>query len=175
MTSTPKRCKAGQRCQPVTLREALYCQVHHSELRLDAIARHLALNAGTLADAVNPDGDGSILASKHYQPLLELTRDNLSVVAFLASLQRAVVYAMPTGDGTDMHLADVVREFGEFLTRHAEARAVRGINITEAAEIEREGQDAIRAILTVIDEAKREAATPPAGTFVVYPASGGAK
>lgn len=158
MTSTPKRCKAGHRCQPVTLREALYCQVHHSELRLDAIARHLGISASTLADAVNPDGDGSMLAPKHYEPLLALTADNLAVVAFLASRQHAVVYAMPNGEASDLHLAAVVREFGEFLTRHAEARADRAITAIEATEIEREGQDAIRAIVTVIDEAKREAA-----------------
>jgi len=158
VTSTPKLCRAGHRCQPVTLREALYCQVHHSEMRLDAIARHLGISASTLADSVNPDGDGSILASKHYAALLELTRDNLSVVAFLASLQHAVVHAMPSGDATDIHIADVVREFGEFLTRHAEARADRVIGTTEAEEIEREGQDAIKAILKVVDGAKREAA-----------------
>jgi len=160
MTESPKRCTGGQRCQPVTLREALYCQVHHSTVRLDAIARQLGISAATLADAVNPDGDGSMLAAKHYDTLLSLTPDNLALTGYMARRQRALVYALPAEGAADTQTAKVVMEFGEFLTRHAEARADRAVTAKEAGEIEIEGRQAIAAILALIDDAKRESVTP---------------
>ena len=160
MTSSFKLCTSGERrCQPETIREAWYCQVHHSTFRLEAIAGELGISPSALSDAVNPNGDGSLLAARHHEPVLELTPDNTAVMAFYGRRRGEVVIKLPSG-GTqvDATTATVVREFGEFLTKHAEARGDRQVTAQEASEIEVEGNQAIRAIVTIIEDAKREAA-----------------
>lgn len=159
MTSSPKNCRSGQRCQPVTLREALHCQAHHSDTRLDELARRLGISASTLANAVNPDDDTSLLAPRHYERLLGLTHDNLTLVAFLASLQHAVVYPVPRGE-VEAQTAATVKEFGELLTAHAQAHADHRLTRAEADEIGRQGHEAIVAIAALIDDAARRAEGP---------------
>lgn len=160
MTSSFKLCTSGKRrCQPATEREAWYCQVHHSkEIRPEAIAAGLGISPTALSDAVNPDGDGSMLAARHHARVLYLTAANLAVLTFYARLQSAVVFPLPdVAAAADAHTAQVVREFGEFLTKTAEAHADRHLTEGEAREIEIEGQQAITAIVTIIEDAKREA------------------
>lgn len=156
MTRSPRLCRAGERCQPVTLREALHCQVHHSAIRLDEIARHLGIAASTLANAVNPDDDTSLLAPRHYERLLGLTPDNLALVAFLAHVQHAVVYPVPHGE-VEAQTAATVKEFGELLTAHAQAHADHRLTRAEADEIGRQGHEAITAIAALLDDAARRA------------------
>lgn len=158
MTESLKHCTSGRRCEPQTLREALYCQSHHSVMRLDEIARRLGMSANSLADAVNPFGDGSILAAKHFERLIELTRDNIALARFISRECGAVVYVLPTVS-ISATTAKVIKEFGEMLTRHAEAVDDRAISRLEAAAIEKEAEEAIAAIMALVAEAKREAET----------------
>jgi hypothetical protein len=158
MTFSSKECTPTNRCQATTAREAWYCQVHHSHQRLDAIARLLGMSASSLSDAVNPNDDGSMLAARHHAPVLELTPDNLAVLNFYARKQNAVVYALPSST-VDATTAKVVREFGEMLTKHAEAYADRAISNQEAEAIRREGEEAIAAIVALMAEAERDAAS----------------
>jgi hypothetical protein len=159
MTSSFKLCTTGrERCQPETLREALYCQVHHSALRLEALAGELGISPSALSDAVNPHGDGSMLAAKHHERVLALTPDNTAVMAFYARTRGEVVIKLPAaGAQVDAATAAVVREFGEFLTTHATARGDRVVTRHEAAQIALEGNEAIQAIVSIIEDARREA------------------
>jgi hypothetical protein len=161
MTSSFKLCTSGdRRCQPENAREAWYCQVHHSAVRLEQIAGVIGISPSSLADAVNPNGDSSLLAAKHHDHVLEVTRDNLAVMAFYAKSRGEVVIKLPIGgEAVDATTAAVVREFGEFLTTHAAAHADRRITAREAIEVEIEGSQAIKAIVTIIEAAKREAET----------------
>jgi hypothetical protein len=164
MTSSFKLCTSGQqRCQPETARQAWYCQVHHSKKRLEQIAGEIGISPSALSDAVNPDGDGSMLAARHHETVLRLTSDNLALVGYYARAQHAVVYALPSVDQADAQTAKVVREFGEFLTKHADAHADHRVTTREAIEIELEGQQAITAIVAAIEDAKREAREADAG------------
>lgn len=159
MTSSFKLCTSGQqRCAPENEREAWHCQVHHSKMRCESIADHIGISYTALTDAVNPHKDNSPLAARHHAAVLELTADNLAVVSYYAKLQHAVVYALPkAGVVSDSNTAAVVREFGEFLTKLADARGDRKVTTKEAAEVRIEGEQAIAAIVAIIDEADREA------------------
>ncbi len=161
MTQSPKQCRAGHSCQPRTLREAWYCQIHHSAMRLDEIARFLGIKASTLADAVNPDGDGSMLAASHHERALELTPDNHAVARYVAGLGGAVVFILPAEVTIDESTAKVVKEFGEMLTKHAEARADKVMTRLEAAAFRVEAEQSIAATMALVHAAEREAELGP--------------
>lgn len=158
VTRSTKDCTGGQRCEPTTAREAWYCQCHHCKgVRLDDVAAALDMRADTLAKMVNPHATGSILPATHHEKVLALTAGNLAVLTYYARLQGAVVYR----HAAQTQLAQVaaaVREFGDLLTTTASAHADNAMTDDEAAAIAREGEQAVHAILALVDDARRRVA-----------------
>lgn len=157
MTRSTKDCTSGKRCEPVTPREAWYCQVHHTAgVRLDDIAATLEMRADTLAAMVNPHGNGSILPARYHEQVLALTSANLAVLTFYARVQGAVVYR-PSMDTPLAQVAAAVREFGDLLSTTASAHSDGAMTPHEAVAIARDGEEAVHAILAIVDDARKRA------------------
>lgn len=159
MNSSFKLCTSGAlRCQPDPdrPREAWHCQVHHNKsIRSEQIADAIGISVTALCDAVNPNGDGSMLAAKHHARVLALTPDNTAVMLFYAQARGEVVTKLPTPGGcVDTDVARVVSEFGELLTEQAKADGDRKITPEEFARVEREGYQAMAAIVSLVNANK---------------------
>lgn len=134
MTTSKKLCRDGQPCQPVTLREAWHCQMHHSEMRLDEIARHVGMNPNTLSAAVNPTGDDALPAARHHELLLSLTKDNAAVLTYFAQVQGRVVVAIDASSPI-AKAAESCKTFGSLLSTVSEANADGIVDPLERAQI----------------------------------------
>jgi hypothetical protein len=166
MTSSFKLCTSGERrCEPETAREAWHCQVHHSKIRTEQIADALKISPTALSDAVNPHADGSLLAARHHEHVLTLTPDNMAVMHYYAYTRGEIITKLPVvGESANADVARVVREFGELLTEQAKADGDQKISADEDAKVEREGYQAIAAIVSLVNANKARRAKVSIGS-----------
>lgn len=126
MTHSRKDCRNGQRCEPQTLQESLYCLLHHSRITLPAIAEAIGKRPGYLSDAANPDCETVHFQAGSLVPAM-LAADNFVPLEFLARQCNAVVVFLPKTDvdsddlrrgfmATAKELGDVASEIDRALT-----------------------------------------------------------
>ena len=144
-----KVCREGDLCQPENYCEAWHCQIHHAAKTLTELAEAIEINPSTLRNFVNPDLPGSQLPPRLHEPLLALTADHRAVVSYLARTHGCVVYALPQGSARATH-ARIVTEFGEFLQQLGQAEDDGRISGDDATRVEREGAEAIEAIVAAM-------------------------
>lgn len=156
MTNSRKACRNGAKCEPANEREARHCQMMHSALDADALAERCGVNPATYRNWANTDRDDQI-PSRHYVPILSFTADNLALITYWARLQGVVVFRAPANVAQMAQVADAVREFGDLLTTTAEANSDGSIDMREAEKIKREGEQAVAAILSLVDDSCRRA------------------
>lgn len=157
MTSSRKECLTGEkRCTPKSNREALYCQINHSQMSRTEIAEVMDVNPATLSKWGDPAQHDRI-PDDRLAHLLQLTVDNLAFVTFYAQLQGFVVYD-PKSAGADV--TRMVTEFGELL-KAIDARG-DGTTAEEADRIAREGSDLIVAVRRAIEDAQAAVVGPRA-------------
>lgn len=156
MTAGRKDCRAGiQRCAPRTLRQALYCQVHHAQMTLRELAATMDVNPSTLNNWVDPDHDSRIPEDR-LEHLLRLTDDRAVYVRYLAELQGQVVFEVPKGSPRASRTAAMLHEFADLLKALADRDD--GTTAAEAERIAMEGHDVIAAIAAEIEDARRTVA-----------------
>ncbi len=149
MTSSRKDCLTGDvKCQPKSNREALYCQINHSQMSRAEIAEVMDVNPATLSKWGDPAQHDRI-PDERLAHLLQLTDDNPAFVTFYARVQGFVVYD-PKSAGADV--TRMVTEFGELL-KAIDARG-DGTTADEADRIEREGNELIVAVRRAIEDAR---------------------
>lgn len=100
MTRGRKACTSGDRCEPRTLAESLYCCVHHSGIEPRIIAERIGVRVGYLLDAANPDRDDMQFQSRHLVPLSIVT-GNLLPLRFLATALGCLVVPVLQGEASD--------------------------------------------------------------------------
>jgi len=153
MTSSRKDCASGDaKCAPKSTREALYCQINHSQISRNDLAEVMGINPSTLSKWGDPQGDEH-MPDERLLHLLRLTDDNAVFVTFVAHLQGLVVYdpkSAVTGS-----VARMVTDFGELL-QVIDQRA-DGTTPEEADRIEQEGTELIASVRLAIEDARREA------------------
>ncbi len=150
MTGSRKTCRQGDRCEPQTLVEALYCACHHSDLPLTSIAEIIGQRQGYLSDAVNPDRDEVQFQARLIAPLIRAT-DNYAPLQFLARQVGAVIVRLPAGDAGSVDLRQrfmkAASELGD-VSREVE-RALSGdneIDTDEFLRIDRELSETVEAV-----------------------------
>lgn len=160
MTSSRKECLSGEkRCEPKSNREALYCQINHSQMSRNELAEVMDISPSSLSKWGDPAQHDRIPEDR-LTHLLQLTDDNPAFVTFYATLQGFVVYD-PKSAGADV--TRLVTEFGELLK--AIDRRGDGTSVEDADLIEREGNQLIVAVRRAIEDAR--GATLPAGPRAV--------
>lgn len=160
MTSSRKECLTGDvACAPKSKREALHCQISHSQMSRTEIAEVMEINPATLSKWGDPQGSENI-PEERLSHLLQLTDDNAAFVTFYARLQGFVVYD-PKSAGADV--TRMVTEFGELL-KAIDARA-DGTSAQDADLIEREGSELIVAVRRAIEDARAAVPGPKAVTL----------
>lgn len=129
---------------------ALHTTIHDSKLPTKSIA-HLAGVSYQFLASCALESTTDTLPWRRLFAVLEAC-DDLTFVAFLASLQRSAVYRLPeiSGVGDPRQTATVMREFAEFLQAGAAALDDGQVTPEEFARIEREGHDVVRAVLETI-------------------------
>jgi len=131
-------------------KRALHATIHGSTAPLKAIADELGMEYSSLANFA--------LASRTDQlpftqlPMVLEAADNLTLLRFYAYLQGCEVFRLPrTGAAGDARQTSVtVREFAELLEAAGTATEDDVVTPEEFAAIEREGQEAVRAVLELV-------------------------
>lgn len=93
-------------------------------------------------------------SGKHF-PAIARGCKNPAALDYLEVFAGRVAYVLPTGErDCDLHTAEAIREFGEFLTELAGSLAGDNINVIdldEAERIRREGHEAIACIAALVE------------------------
>jgi hypothetical protein len=132
-------------------KRALHETIHHSTQPTKAIAAAAGLSYQFLCNAANPSTSDSLPFAR--LPLVLEGSDDVTLLRFLAQLQGCDVIRLPkTGaSGEDVHrAAATMREFAQFMDASADALVDAAIKPSEFDAIEREGLEAVRAILESI-------------------------
>lgn len=161
MTTTPKRCRSGQRCQPVTLKEALDCLAHHGALTVRELAERLGhISERTLGKQLSLHDDKNYPTLRQVIPLT-LASESDALVAYLAEAVGGVFVRVPTGlaSGDTAAVARIVREFGELLEAVAQSTADGRVTSDELARVEQEWRDVVTAGSTYVEQL-RQVVTP---------------
>ncbi len=148
MTNSRAVCRSGERCDPKSQEEALYCQVHHSQLSVDDLALALEVNASNLRNWTNSDYAGKSFPSKRIERLLTLTADNPTLTTYWCQLQGRV--SVLAGSRLK-EMGERMRSFAEMLCAAATQEAAGTLPPREAARIAEESQLAMGAIAELVD------------------------
>lgn len=128
-------------------KRALHATVHESREPAKAIAAGSGIGYQFLCSAAQPDSRDQLPFMR--LPLVLEQCDDLTYVRFLANLQNADVIRRPQlGAAADVRQASAtMREFAQFMEAGADASEDDVITPEEFARVEREGAEAVRAIL----------------------------
>lgn len=149
MTTGRRACTSGEKCQPRSLAEVLYCVVHHSRIDAGQLADRIGVRKGYLLDAANPDRDEVQFQARWIVPVT-LASGNDALLRYLADQCGGVFFAVPQIDdaGSDVvqDTAKAVEAFGALLQCGAQAWADRHVSEAEAQTVAQCASAAIAAI-----------------------------
>lgn len=134
-----------------SLKRALHVTIHKSTLSTKAIADQAGISYQFLCDAANTSEHDQLPLAR--LPLVFEACDNLTLLQFFAHLQACEVFRLPRNGASvdDVRRATAtMREFAEFMEATADALVDGVLEPAEFDAIEREGLDAVRAILESI-------------------------
>jgi len=141
-------------------KRALHDTLHNSTAPLKAIAEGMRLEYSTLANT-------ALLSRTDELPFVRLPQvleasDNLTLLRFYAHLQGCDVFRLPrAGASADARrAAETMREVAEFLQAGAEATEDEEVTPDEFSRVEREGHEAVRAILEHIAHLRARVTRP---------------
>ena len=144
----------------LTLEEGIYETAHHSNTPLKAIAAELDMSISSLTRAGLPRHSDSWASfpSHKINPLIRVTNnflmlDILEQNAGRVGVSLPPVGGAPTSDVCRQTMA-AVREFGELVAEVEKSLADNNIRRSECARIEKEGYEAVQAIMTLITACK---------------------
>lgn len=128
-------------------KRALHATIHESTAPAKAIAESAGLSYSFLANAALTSTTDQLPFPR--LPLVLEASDDLTLLRFLAQLQGCDVFRLPrAGASADARRAAVtMREVAEFLEAGAQASEDDVVTPDEFARVEREGLEAVRAIL----------------------------
>jgi hypothetical protein len=131
-------------------KRALHATIHEATQAARAIAENAGIGYQFLCATANPSLRDQLPFMR--LPLVLESSDNLTYVRFLADLQHAAVVPLPhRGADADVRQASAtMREFAEFLEAGAAASDDDVVTPEEFARVEREGQEAVEAILGMV-------------------------
>lgn len=138
--------------------EASYRVAHDYKGGAVALAARMGKNPGTLLNKLNPHCETSALSLSDAVAISVVTGDRRICEAFAAVLDCAVI-ALPDHEKTsDAALLDLLLErdsaFGEFAGALREAIADGSVSQAEFEILEREGLQAVAALLTLLSRLK---------------------
>lgn len=150
----------------MTIRECLYNTVHRNKKTLKAIAEEIGMSENYLTRAALPDaedsetGTGCRFPLKKLIPLIRATND-FSVLDIIEHNLGRVGVPLPTPSGT--LTADIcrstmhsVKEFGELIGWIEKAVDDGKVTPAENEKIQREGYQAVQAILALLEVCKNK-------------------
>jgi hypothetical protein len=163
MTTSRKLCRSGAHCQPATLKEALDCLGHHSDITVRQMADRLGhVTEGTLGKQLSLYDDDNYPPLRNLVPLMNAASND----ALIEYLARSVggVFFRPMVSGADgEQLGRTVREFGELLQCHGITLADGRVTEAEAEEFDRQADDVIAAVAQLKLRVRERAASDAAG------------
>lgn len=150
------RLSAGQQ-------RALHTTIHESKQSTRAIAEKAGISYSFLANCANESLREQLPFPR--LPLVLEQSDDLTLVRFLADLQHASVVRLPTqGAEGDIRKASVtMREFAQFMEVGAAAVEDNVVSPEEFARVEREGREAVQAILELVAHYRSRVTRPLLG------------
>ena len=148
----------------ITIREALYSTIHRNKKPLKAIAEEIGISENYLTRAALPDAEDSDTGSgcrfplKKLVPLVRATNDFAVLDVIERSLGRAGVMIPPAGKAKTADICRLtmssVKEFGEMVGEVEKSLRDNKIKTEERERIQREGYQALQAILALMAACK---------------------
>lgn len=164
MTKLKSQCAEGDRCQPTNQQEALYCLLHHSKRNIKEIAAFVNKSVGYLMNAANPDLEEFQFQARLIDKITFYT-GNRVYIDQLARDCGGVFVPTPevSADHSDIanHTAHILREVADVI--QAPSNALAGdnrIDANECAEIERDIDEAVKALLEMKATVRVKAGLP---------------
>lgn len=138
--------------------EAAYRVAHDYKGGAVALAGRLGKNPGTLLNKLNPHHETCVLSLSDAVAISVVTGDRRILEAFAAVLDCAVI-ALPDHETTsDAALLDLLlhkdSELGDFASALSDAIADGKVTAAEFSAMEREGLQAVAALLTLLSRLK---------------------
>jgi hypothetical protein len=140
----------------MTLKEAVYETVHHSEKPLKLIAEEIGMGISHLTRAALPEenGTGCNLPSEKITPIIRSTNKYTILDVLEQSVGRVGIKLpdydkVPKADICQLTMKSMV-EYGELIKEIEKAIAENKIKPDEQKRIMKEGYDAVQAILTLM-------------------------
>lgn len=152
-TTTRTRCRAGARCQPASLKEALDCLGHHGDLTVAQLAERLGhISEGTLGKQLSQYDEDNYPTLRHVIPLTRASGSD-ALIRYLAEACGGVFFRVPSVSAAlDVSaIATIVREFGELLEEVSRATADGRVTDDELTRVRREANDVITAIAAYVE------------------------
>lgn len=139
------------------LKEALHTSAFESQKPAKAIAVETGITYEALQKFCSTF-DPSHLPSRRFPAFVQAI-DNYAILDLLEELAGRIAFTLPQSGGIGKSTGHATKEFGEFL----EAVADADMTPETAERVVREGEDVIRAVAAVVEQAKRIVATQQAG------------
>jgi hypothetical protein len=143
-----------------TIKECLYNTIHHNDKSLKVIAEEIGMSENYLTRAALPDADESDTGTgcrfplKKLVPLIKATNDYSVLDAIEQSVVRVGVPLPPLCGASTADICRLtmqsVGEFGELVREVERAIADNQIKPSERARIQKEGYEALQAILGLL-------------------------
>lgn len=163
MTRGRKACRSGQRCEPRTWGEALYCLVQHSNLEPAEIAARIGKRVGYLLDASNPDREDTKFQAELLTAVMHVTH-NLAPLHYLCAEFGGVFLPLPAAAASDDEVlaafARAVAEVGESGSAITQGLEDRTLTPEEAQRACREIDETIAAFVQVKALVRSRAGVP---------------
>ena len=150
MTEGRRACRSGQRCEPRTLGEAIYCCAHHSDVDARTVAERIGKRYTYLVDAVNPDRGELQFQARLLVPLM-LATGNAAPLEWLAREMGGTYVPLPqltpADDEVRTAFMQAVRELGEDSSLIDRVLSDELVTPSEADAVDQEIDQTIRALL----------------------------
>lgn len=147
-----------------TLRDCLYRTIHQNKKPLKAIAEEIGMSENYLTRAALPDADDSDTGTgcrfplKKIIPLISATKD-FSTLDFIENALGRVAIELPKASSNIDDICRIalrsVREFGQLMAEMDIALADKKITLAEKNRINKEGHEAMQAVMALIRAVER--------------------
>lgn len=151
MTRNRSTCSLGtERCEPRNVAEHTHCVGRHSEKKAEELAKSIGVGYDWFTKATSDSGRP--VAPAWLMLALAINTGRTEHIEALAHEAGLVCYRIPVGNtSADLHTADAIKDFGEFLGELAHSLADRRVTQDEADRVREEGRQAIARIAALID------------------------
>lgn len=145
---------------PESLEDAIYQVVHDGALPPKALAGAAGMRTGYLLDAANPHREETHFQARFIIPITRASQND-AIVRFIAEAVGGVFVRFRHQETSDQHTARALREFADYIAAVDDSKADGVVTVGEVAEVERQANDVIAALVAHVAHLRNRATVEP--------------